>query len=175
MTRADDERFGAELTQAMSGLRARALQLTRNGSDVSDLVQETLLKAWKSRHRFQAGTNLRAWLMCIMRNAHMSNLRVRGRETPEGLSDYADVLLTPPSQEWEMAARSVRRAIGELRPDHADAIILVGALGASYEEAARRFGCPDGTMKSRVCRARRELRERTGVAEMFVRRSHATA
>lgn len=167
MTKADDERFGVELTQAMTALRARALTLTRDGPDASDLVQVTLLKAWKSRAQFQIGTNLKAWLMCIMRNAQMSELRLKGRETAQGLSDYADALLTPPSQEWSIAARKVRRAIAELPASHASAIFFVGALGESYEEAARRFNCPQGTVKSRVSRARGELRDKVAVDQMF--------
>jgi RNA polymerase sigma-70 factor (ECF subfamily) len=167
MTRTEDEAFGAELTKAMPRLQAPAHALTRNRADAADLVQQTLLKAWRCRGQFHAGTNLQAWLMCIMRNTRLSELRVKGRETPEGLYDYASGLSAPASQEWSAAAGQVGRAIAAMTAEQAEALVQVGALGESYDAVASRSGCPEGTMKSRVCRARRMLRARVDLGHLF--------
>lgn len=167
MTRTDDEGFGARLTEATPVLRRRAMSLTHNAAGASDLVQETLLKAWIARARFEPGTQFLAWLMCIMRNTFLSELRRGARELASGLGDYAEGRIMPPSQDWAIAAEDVRAALADLPPDQAEAIAYVGALGGSYEDAASRFGCVVGTIKSRVCRGRQVLRRRCRADELF--------
>lgn len=168
MSHSIDEPFGTDLTKATPALQRRALSLTRNAADAGDLVQDTLLKAWRARRQFEPGTQLQAWLMCIMRNTHLSNLRGLKREVTSGLTDYAGSQIAPASQEWALTAKAVIAALDELPPDQGAAVIHVGLMGETYDEAAARFGCVQGTMKSRVSRARQQLRERCG-AQMFAR------
>ena len=162
MSQSLDTRFGAELARATPLLRRRALALTRNAADASDLVQDTLLKAWRGRDQFHPGTSLVSWLVCIMRNAYFSDFRRRARAWTCELGDKALDQAAPPAQEWSVALHDVGRAIGELPHDIGEAVIYVGAMGASHAEGAARFACPEGTLKSRVSRGRQALRERCG-------------
>jgi RNA polymerase sigma-70 factor, ECF subfamily len=141
-------------------LRAFAWSLARNPSDADDLVQETLTKAWTYREKYEAGTNLRAWLFTILRNTWYSTIAKRGREVADEEGRHAASLTAEGSQEWAVELTALREALNELQPEHREAIVLVGAAGLSYEEAAEIAGCALGTIKSRVNRARNRLAER---------------
>ena len=138
-------------------LRAFAWSLCRNSSDADDLVQDTLTKAWTHRTRFEPGSNLRAWLFTILRNTWYSAVVKRRREVADEDGHHAAGLTTEASQDWTMALGSLRAALDHLPPEHREAIVLVGAAGLSYEEAAQIAGCAVGTIKSRVNRARNRL------------------
>lgn len=138
-------------------LRAFAWSLCHNGADADDLVQDTLIKAWSNRDRFEPGTNLRAWLFTILRNTYYTQLNRRRREVRDEDGDYAKLLRSPPTQEWSLAMQDLQTALGQLPTEHREALILVGAAGLSYEEAAEICGCAVGTIKSRVNRARIKL------------------
>jgi len=138
-------------------LRAFAWSLSHNGSDADDLVQDTLIKAWTNRDKFEPGTNLRAWLFTILRNTYYTHVLRRRREVRDEGGEYAGALRTPATQDWSMAMRSLQLALQQLPPEHREALILVGAAGLSYEEAAEICGCALGTIKSRVNRARARL------------------
>jgi RNA polymerase sigma-70 factor (ECF subfamily) len=138
-------------------LRAFAWSLSHNGSDADDLVQETLIKAWTNREKFAPGTNLRAWLFTILRNTYYTNLIRRRREVRDEGGEYASGLRTPAIQDLNMAMHSLQAALAQLPPEHREALILVGAAGLSYEEAAEVCNCALGTIKSRVNRARARL------------------
>ena len=138
-------------------LRAFAWSLSHNGSDADDLVQDTLIKAWTNREKFEPGTNLRAWLFTILRNTYYSALLRRRREVRDEAGEYAGALKTPPTQDWSIAMRSLQAALQKLPAEHREALILVGAAGLSYEEVAEICGCALGTIKSRVNRARARL------------------
>ena len=138
-------------------LRAFAWSVSRNGADADDLVQETLIKAWKNRERFTPGTNLRAWLFTILRNTHYTTLSRRRREVRDEDDHLAGQLTTQPAQEWGVALDALRAALDRLPPEQKEAVILVGAAGMSYEEVAQICGCAVGTVKSRVNRARARL------------------
>lgn len=138
-------------------LRAFAWSLCHNGSDADDLVQDTLIKAWSNRDRFEVGTNLRAWLFTILRNTYYTQLNRRRREVRDENGDYAKLLRSPPSQDWSLAMQDLQAALAQLPAEHREALILVGAAGLSYEEAAEICGCAVGTIKSRVNRARIKL------------------
>ena len=138
-------------------LRAFAWSLSHNGSDADDLVQDTLIKAWTNRDKFEDGTNLRAWLFTILRNTYYTNVLRRRREVRDEMGEYAGALRTPPTQDWTVAMRALQAALQQLPPEHREALILVGAAGLSYEEAAEICGCALGTIKSRVNRARARL------------------
>lgn len=138
-------------------LRAFAWSISRNGPDADDLVQETLIKAWRHRDRFTPGTNLRAWLFTILRNTHYTTLTRRRREVRDEDDHYARMLETEPNQEWGAALGSLRTALDQLPGEQREALILVAGAGLSYQEAADICACAVGTVKSRVNRARARL------------------
>lgn len=146
-----------EVVGLIPALRAFAWSLSHNGSDADDLVQDTLIKAWSNREKFEPGTNLRAWLFTILRNTYYTNVLRRRREVRDETGEYAGMLQSPPTQDWSMAMRSLQVALQQLPAEHREALILVGAAGLSYEEAAEICGCALGTIKSRVNRARARL------------------
>lgn len=149
--------FKRELTDEIPHLRAFARGLCGKADIADDLVQETMLKAWGARRRFEVGTSMRAWTFVILRNAYLTDIRrnrFRG-EWDEGMAET--ILTTPASQEHPMHLSDMHRALLILPPERREALLLVGAGGFSYEEAARISGCPIGTIKSRVARARAAL------------------
>lgn len=143
--------------QYLPSLRAFAFTLSRNSADADDLVQETLTKAWAHRARFEPGSNLRAWLFTILRNSWYTGAAKRRREVPDEEGRYAASLTSEASQEWTAELTSLRTALNALPPEHREAIVMVGAAGLSYQEAADIAGCAVGTIKSRVNRARHRL------------------
>lgn len=138
-------------------LRAFAWSLSHNSADADDLVQETLTKAWTHREKFQPGTNLRAWLFTILRNTYYTAATRRRREVADEDGKHAAALSTPATQDWSVAMRTLQAAMHQLPDEHREALILVGAAGLSYEEAAEICQCALGTIKSRVNRARTRL------------------
>ncbi len=145
------------ITSLLPSLRAFAFTLSRNAADADDLVQETLTKAWAHRTRFEPGSNLRAWLFTILRNSWYTGAAKRRREVLDEEGRYAAGLTAEPSQEWTAELTSLRAALNALPPEHREAVVMVGAVGLSYKEAADIAGCAVGTIKSRVNRARRRL------------------
>ncbi|MEP9354072.1 sigma-70 family RNA polymerase sigma factor [Xanthobacter sp. KR7-65] len=146
-----------QVLEFLPALRAFARSLTRNRTEADDLVQETLLKALSNIDKFDPGTNLRAWLFTILRNTYYTEIRKRRREN-DGMSALAqqDTNIGP-SQEWSATLTSLKDALAQLPDDQREALVLVGAAGLSYEEAADVCGCALGTIKSRVNRARAKL------------------
>jgi RNA polymerase sigma-70 factor (ECF subfamily) len=143
--------------QRIPALRAFAWSLSRNPSDADDLVQETLTKAWTYRDKFEPGSNLRAWLFTILRNSWYTSVAKRRREVADEEGRHAAGLVSEGNQSWSVELIQLRTALDTLPPEHREAIILVGAAGLSYEEAAEIAGCAVGTIKSRVNRARNKL------------------
>jgi RNA polymerase sigma-70 factor (ECF subfamily) len=140
-------------------LRAFAVSLCGDVERADDLVQETLLKAWNHLDSFEQGTNLRAWLFTILRNTYFSECRKRRREVDDRDGAKAADLAVHPDQQGHLDMRDFRLALNQLPPDQREALILVGAAGFSYEEAAAISNCAVGTIKSRVNRARAKLSE----------------
>jgi RNA polymerase sigma-70 factor (ECF subfamily) len=138
-------------------LRAFAVSLTASADRADDLVQETLVRALSHIDQFRPGTNLRAWLFTILRNQFNSEYRQRRwmTEDPDGI--YVGSLKTAAEQGSWLEFQELRAALTQLSPDQREAVILVGASGMSYEEAASICGCAVGTIKSRVNRGRRRL------------------
>ena len=153
-----DAAFREALLKALPKLRAYAISLTRNGERADDLVQETLLRAWAKRSSFQSGTNLAAWLFTIQRNRFHSEHRKRQREVEDADGVLAGQLTAIPDQLDRLHVQDLREALLRLSADQREAILLVGAEGLSYEEAAAVCDCPVGTIKSRVNRARNPWR-----------------
>ncbi|MEL6750448.1 MAG: sigma-70 family RNA polymerase sigma factor [Pseudomonadota bacterium] len=154
----------AQLLEIIPNLRAFALSLTRAGDKADDLVQETLMKAWNKFHLFQEGTNLKAWVFTIMRNEFYSQMRKRGREVQDTDGAFSAQLATHPQQDGHMDMDDFRTALESLPEDQREALMLIGALGQSYEEAAEITGVAIGTIKSRVSRARTKLMDQLDVA-----------
>lgn len=146
-----------DVVAMIPALRAFAWSLSHNGSDADDLVQDTLIKAWTNHDKFEPGTNLRAWLFTILRNTYYTQIIRRRREVRDETGEYANSLSSPPTQDWSVAVRALQAGLAQLPDEHREALILVGAAGLSYEEAAGICGCALGTIKSRVNRARARL------------------
>ena len=146
-----------QVLDLLPALRAFARSLTRNRTEADDLVQETLLKALSNIEKFDPGTNLRAWLFTILRNTYYTEIRKRRRES-DGISTLSQQDSNMgPGQEWAVTLRSLKEALELLPSDQREALVLVGAAGLSYAEAADVCGCALGTIKSRVNRARAKL------------------
>lgn len=151
--------FKTELLAAIPSLRAFAVSLSQNADKADDLVQETLVKAWDKHASFQMGTNLKAWLFTILRNEFYSQMRKRGREVQDSEGIMTERLAVHPSQDGKLDLADFREALEMLPEDQREAIILIGASGFSYEEAATICECAVGTIKSRVSRARARLQD----------------
>jgi RNA polymerase sigma-70 factor (ECF subfamily) len=147
------------LLAAVPSLRAFAISLSGSVDRADDLVQDTLLRALANIHRFEPGTNLNAWLFTILRNLFHSEYRKRKREVEDADGSYAARLATAPEQNARLDFDDLRLALAKLSPDQREAVLLIGAEGFSYEEAAQICGTAVGTIKSRVNRARRRLAE----------------
>lgn len=149
-----DERFRGELEALIPQLRAFARSLCGQRDFADDLAQEALLKAWAARDRFEAGTNLRAWVFIILRNVFLSQMR-RNRFRGDWNEETAERTLSAPArQEQQMQMSDLQRSLMRLPPAQREALILIGAGGLAYEEVAEICGCAVGTVKSRVARAR---------------------
>jgi RNA polymerase sigma-70 factor (ECF subfamily) len=151
----------AELLRALPKLRAFAISLCgRSGGRIEradDLVQETVMKALANITTFTPGSNMTSWLYTILRNEFYSEYRKRRREVQDDDGYYAQKMESRPEQEGHMHFLEVRDALDRLQPEQREALILIGASGLSYEDAARLCACAIGTMKSRVNRARARL------------------
>jgi RNA polymerase sigma-70 factor (ECF subfamily) len=152
----DDAAFADQLAQEAPRLRAFGASLSGSLSASDDLVQETLAKAWKHRASFARGTNLRAWLFTILRNTFRSQRRKLGREIGDD-GRFAERLAAPAHQHGRLDLAALRRALAHLPREQREALMLVGVAGCSYEEAAAISATAEGTVKSRVNRARRRL------------------
>ena len=176
---ADSAAFKRELTSVIPHLRAFARGLCGRPDLADDLVQETMLKAWAAQERFEPGTSMRAWTFVILRNAYLTDMR-RNRFRGEYDETVAErILVAPPGQEGPLHLDDMHRALLTLPPERREALLLVGAGGFSYEEAAEICGCAVGTIKSRVGRARATLTRMIENGEMPRRASgdppaHAT-
>ena len=169
-----DKEFKEQLAQVIPHLRAFGRSLSRSRDLADDLVQETLLKAWAARKRFQAGTNMRAWTFIILRNLFLSQMR-RARFKGEWDEITASKLLAAPaSQDRHVELGDMQRALMHLPQPQREALILVGAGGFAYEEAAEICGCAVGTIKSRVARGRVALEALLTDGKLPSRREHET-
>jgi RNA polymerase sigma-70 factor, ECF subfamily len=149
--------YKGEFLALLPSLRAFARSLCGNPAWADDLTQETLLRAWANRASFEPGTNMRGWLFTILRNTFYTSARRRRREAEDPDGAHAMRLLIAPAQEHSVELRDLRRCMGRLPDEQREALILVGASGFTYKQAAEICGCAVGSIKSRVSRARRAL------------------
>jgi RNA polymerase sigma-70 factor, ECF subfamily len=147
------------LLGAIPHLRAFAISLTGNPESADDLVQETLARGLTHIDRFEPGTNIQAWLFTILRNQFYTGYRKRRRETEDPDGVLAGKLAVSPNQQARLDYEDMKAALASLAPRQREAILLIGAEGLTYEEAARVCQTSIGTIKSRVNRARTRLAE----------------
>ena len=167
-----DDEFKSELSRVIPHLRAFGRSLSGSRDLADDLVQETLLKAWAARKRFQAGTNMRAWTFIILRNLYLSQMR-RARFKGEWDDLVADrILAAPASQDRHVELGDMQRALLHLPQPQREALILVGAGGFAYEEAAEICQVAVGTIKRRVARGRVALEALLSEGALPSRRLH---
>jgi RNA polymerase sigma-70 factor (ECF subfamily) len=154
--------FRDELVATMPAVRGFARTFERDPARADDLIQDTMMKAWASRDHFRQGTNMKAWLFTILRNGYISEYRKARWEVDDADGSLVAGLSEKGRQEGHMAIQDLRSALAELPIDQREAVILVGAAGCSYEEAAEIVDAAVGTVKSRVNRARVRLAELMG-------------
>jgi RNA polymerase sigma-70 factor (ECF subfamily) len=150
-------RFKKELVTLIPHLRAFARTLTGDQASADDLAQDALMKAWDARASYQMGTNMKAWTFMILRNQFYSEKRRSWRQTQLDQDAAERTLVAVDDPQSPVALDELRMGLGMLPAEQREALILVGAGGFAYEEAAEICGCAVGTVKSRVSRARRAL------------------
>ena len=152
-----DRRFQRDLVQLIPHLRAFARTLCGDAAAADDLAQDAMLKAWDARQSFQMGTNMKAWTFMILRNQFYSEKRRSWRQSQldQEAAERTLIAVDDPSAPVELD--ELRQALAVLPDEQREALILVGAGGFAYEEAAAICGCAVGTVKSRVSRARRAV------------------
>ena len=168
---AERELFEVEARPQLDVLYSMALRLTRSPVDAEDLVQDTLVRAYRFYDRFEAGTNFKAWLLRIQMNTFVNQYRRASRERQvfdgpmavpvgEGVMSRASMRgLTDPvgDAQRRLIAREINRAFEELSDDARAMVLLADVEELSYKEIADIVGCPIGTVMSRLHRARKQL------------------
>lgn len=175
ITQADRERFQRDALPLLDSLYGAALRMTRNPADAEDLVQETMLRAYRSFDRFEEGTNLKAWLFRILTNAYINNYRKKQREPRKVSQDEVEEFdlyrelknqddhyqETPETLVLDSLVDSdITEAIDELPEQFRMAVILSDLQGFSYAEMAEIMDVPMGTVMSRLHRGRKALQKR---------------
>jgi RNA polymerase sigma-70 factor (ECF subfamily) len=152
-----DGAFRDELVRLIPHLRAFARTLCGDPTGADDLAQDAMLKAWDARESFEMGTNMKAWTFMILRNQFYSEKRRSWRQSQLDQEAAERTLVAVDDPEAPVALDELRQGLAMLPVEQREALILVGAGGFAYEEAAAICECAVGTVKSRVSRARRAL------------------
>jgi RNA polymerase sigma-70 factor, ECF subfamily len=166
------EAFEALALEHFDALYNTAMRLTRNPGEAQDLVQETFLKAYRFFHRFEPGTNIKAWLFTILRNTYINTYRKASRQRQQVDFDQVAPFYADPSatSEWthrgsveemlhHLVQDDVKRALEALPDEYRMVILLADLEDFAYKEIADIVGCPVGTVMSRLFRGRRLLRK----------------
>ncbi|WP_305700627.1 sigma-70 family RNA polymerase sigma factor [Novosphingobium sp.] len=156
-TAAADRLFRDQLVALLPSLRSFARGLCGWRDIADDMVQDAMLRGWAARASFTPGTNFRAWMFMILRNQFYSTIRRDKRMTSWDPEVAERVLVESPSQQDAIHLADVSRALQQLPPEQREVLLLIGANGATYEEAAEIIGCAVGTIKSRLARGRKAL------------------
>jgi len=164
------------LLETLPSLKAFSIMLTRDRQWAEDLTQETALRVLAKSDQFQPGTNFKAWAFTIMRHQHIDQARRRRREatTFGDNSAIENLMAVKAPQEDSLVLGELMTAIGKLNKAQRETLVLVVGNGLSYEEAAQVCGCPIGTIRSRLARARQELERLMTGDEPDERRSGTT-
>jgi RNA polymerase sigma-70 factor (ECF subfamily) len=153
-----DREFTDELTASLRHLRAFGSGLCRDASRIDDLVQQTALQAWAARHQFRAEGSLKSWLFTILRNCYFRELHGRRCEVEDPNGAIAGSVAMPAEHDGHCQLADLDRAVQALPNVQREALTLVVLDGLSYKEAGQICMCKEGTVKSRVARARQDLR-----------------
>ncbi len=153
----EEEAFRRELVGLIPHLRAFARTLAGDPASADDLAQDAMMKAWDARASFQMGTNMKAWTFMILRNQFYSEKRRAWRQTQLDQEAAERTLVAVDDPEAPVALDELRLSLAKLPSEQREALVLVGAGGFAYEEAAEICNCAVGTVKSRVSRARKAL------------------
>jgi RNA polymerase sigma-70 factor, ECF subfamily len=149
--------FHAQLVAIIPSLRSFARGLCGGRDMAEDLAQDTVMRAWSARKRFLVGSNFRAWMFTIMRNQFYTSIRKSGRSVVCDPEMAERVLVSEATQQAGLHVQDVAAALQKLPAEQREVLMLVGAQGVAYEEAANIIGCAVGTVKSRVARGRAAL------------------
>lgn len=161
-----EEELRQEILMFIPNLRAYSRSLMGRSDEADDVVQETLERALANLHRFKHGTKLQAWLFTILRNNFVSYHRKRRREVQDTDGVAASRLISIPEQNGYLELRDLQAALAQLPAAQREALLLIGAEGFSYEEAASICNVAVGTVKSRVARARARMAELLGYGDV---------
>lgn len=149
--------FRAQMVAIIPSLRAFARGLCGNRELADDLAQEAMMRAWAAHDSFTPGSNFRAWMFMILRNQFYTTMRKNARMTSWDPDAAERLLVEAPPQQHLVHMRDVEKALQKLPAEQREILMIVGAGGASYEEAAEVTGCAIGTVKSRLARGRAAL------------------
>ena len=156
-TLAADQLFRDQLVALIPSLRSFARGLCGWRDMADDLAQDAMVRGWAARASFTPGTNFRAWMFMILRNQFYTTIRKNKRMTSWDPEVAERVLVEAPSQQSAIHVADVAKALQKLPAEQREVLLLVGANGVSYEEAAEIIGCAIGTIKSRLARGRKAL------------------
>jgi RNA polymerase sigma-70 factor (ECF subfamily) len=162
--------FRDQLVAIVPALRSFARGLCGWRDMADDLAQEAITRAWAARDSYTPGTNFRAWIFVILRNQFYSTIRKDSRMTSWDPEVAERLLVEAPAQQDGIHVSDVAKALQKLPTEQREVLLLIGASGASYEEAAEIIGCAIGTIKSRLARGRKalsQLIDGPGEDEMF--------
>lgn len=149
-----DKEFHDQLVAIIPSLRAFARGLCGNRDLADDMAQDAMTRAWAARQSYTPGSNFRAWMFMILRNHFYTTLRKNSRMVSWDPEIAERVLVVAPAQQDGLNVQDVQAALQKLPPEQREVLILIGANGVSYEEAAEIMGCAIGTIKSRLARGR---------------------
>lgn len=152
--------FEATMIECLPHLRAYGRSLTKDADGADDLVQDTIVRAIGAQGSFQPGTNIKAWLFTILRNKFLDDRRRKRGYFEQIETAVHERLVSPPSQDASVEFAEVAEAFWSLSSQHREILMLIGVNGLNYEAAAVILGCPVGTVRSRLSRARAELQKR---------------
>lgn len=166
--------FNDEMLPHLDALYNFALRLTYDSTDAEDLVQESLVKAYRFFHSYEKGTNARAWLFRILRNSFINNYRKQSRQ-PQQIdydevssfyetirSEQTDTTDLEDKMYRDMMDDEVSKALGRLPEDFRTVVMLCDVEDFTYEEIANMLDVPIGTIRSRLHRGRNLLRHQIG-------------
>jgi len=148
----------------LNDLYRTAVHLVRDRTEAHDLVQEAYLKAWKAFHRFEPGTNCRAWLFKILLNEvrHYRRRWFNTRTVPEGEQSFEETLVFEPPVAENIQDEDVLAALDEMPREFREVVLLADVQEFAYKEIADMLGVPVGTVMSRLSRGRKQLRLKLG-------------
>lgn len=149
-----DTEFRDQLVAIIPSLRAFARGLCGNRDLADDMVQEAMTRAWAARQSYAPGSHFRAWIFMILRNHYYTTLRKNARMVAWDPELAENTLVAEPTQHDGLNVQDVQAALLKLPAEQREVLLLIGANGVSYDEAAKIMGCAIGTIKSRLARGR---------------------